>query len=212
MEYSCFISYRRHNEISRFMNKLKKLIEPLAFSVTNKQNVFFDEKSITWGKDFDDKIYDGIVQSYFFIPLYHNVYLHEDNLWCARELHWAIQFENKIREKISNYCFILPLIARGSASDFPDCIGRKNAKEIKRFRHLIVSGGTSKKFEEFKESIYDIFLENYDLISTTNSFVEYIDDITPISDEELIEWIKEQKSKDRKLSKGRLPIITKKDN
>ena len=45
MKYSCFISYRRHEEVKNFMVKLKKIIEPQAFSVTNMQNAFFDEKN-----------------------------------------------------------------------------------------------------------------------------------------------------------------------
>jgi hypothetical protein len=207
--YSCFISYRRHQDDSRFMQKLKNMIEVEAFKVTNKQDVFFDQQNIKWGEEFDDKIYEGIVSSYFFIPLYHNVYLHEDNLWCAKELHWAIQLEHKIRETISTYCFILPLIDRGSASDFPECIGRKNAKEIKKFRHFIVGNGTSKAFEDFKNEIYDVLLQNYQLIKEGHSFIAYLNDLEPISNEKLKEWIRQQEIRDKDVSASQLPILTK---
>lgn len=161
------------------------------------------------GEDFDDKIYKGIVSSYFFIPLFHHVYLHEENLWCAKELHWAIQLEEKIRETISSYCFILPLIDRGSASDFPECLGRKNAKEIKKFRHLILTGGTTKAYEEFKDGIYDILLMNFKLLDESHSFLEYLDKVEPISDEDIIKWVKEQKDKEKATSACHLPTLTK---
>ncbi len=207
--YSCFISYRRHQGDEKFIQKLKNLIEVEAFKVTNQRNVFFDEKSINWGDNFDDKIYAGIVSSYFFIPLFHHVYLHEENLWCAKELHWAIQLETKIRETVAHYCFILPLIDRGSASDFPECLGRKNAKEIKRFSHLINSNKTSKAFEEFKSEIYDILLNNYRLLAKNHSFLEYLEEVKPLSDGEIRAWVKTQKHNEKAKTASHLPTLTK---
>lgn len=207
--YSCFISYRRHQEDQKFIIKLKKLIEVEAFKVTNKSTVFFDENSINWGEDFDNKIYNGIVSSYFFIPFFHHVYMHEENTWCAKELHWAIQIENKIRERVSDYCFILPLIDRGTASDFPECLGKKNAKEIKKFRHLITGGGTSRAFEEFKSGIYEILLQNFSMLNTEHLFISFLDTVEPASDEEIKKWIKEQKTHERETAASHLPTLAK---
>lgn len=209
-QFSCFISYRHHLEDKNFMLKFKKIIEAEAFKVTNQQNVFFDDKSIKWGEEFDHKIYEGIVSSYFFIPLFHHVYLHEDSLWCAKELHWAIQLENKIREKIAGYCFILPIIDRGSPSDFPDCIGKKNAKEIKKFRHLILGNKTTAAFEDFKGEIYEILLKNYELLEKETIFKQYLSDIKPIPDDEIKSWVKSQKDKQKSVTASHLPVLTKK--
>jgi hypothetical protein len=190
------------------MKKLTKIIEGEAFKATSQHKCFFDHSSIKWGEEFDDKIYEGIVKSCFFIPLFHNSYLHEDSLWCAKELHWAIQLEHKIRETISNYCFILPLIDRGSPSDFPECIGRKNAKEIKQFRHLIEGNKSSRAFEEFKSGIYDIFYQNFELLKGA-IFCDCLNEIDPISDEELKVWIREQKNNDKTNASNHLPTLKK---
>ena len=95
-KYSSFISYRRNVGDEKFVKKFKGIIECEAHKVTNIPKVFFDEQSIRWGDEFDEKIYDGIVACYFFIPFYHNSYLHKDNLWCAKELYRAIEVEKKI--------------------------------------------------------------------------------------------------------------------
>lgn len=208
--YSTFISYRRNVGDEKFIKKFKALIESEAAKVTNIPKVFFDDVSIQWGEEFDDKIYNGIVACYFFIPFYHNSYLHEDNLWCAKELYRAIEVEKKIREKsVDNYCFILPIIYRGSASAFPDCIGRKNAKEIKKYRHLVLSNKTNKALEDFKDNIYDIFLANFELLNDDIKFSELCASIPIPSDADIKEWIKEQKEADNKLEADNPPILKK---
>ena len=208
--YSSFISYRRNIGDEKFIKKFKVIIESEAAKVTNISKAFFDEDSINWGEDFDERIYNGIVNCYFFIPFYHNTYLHEDNLWCAKELYRAIEVEKKIRcSAINNYCFILPIIDRGSASAFPDCMGRKNAKEIKRYRHLVMSNATNKALEDFKYNIYDIFLKNFNLLNRDIKFSELCADIVIPTDEEIINWIKEQKEIERKSEANNPPILRK---
>ena len=207
-QYSCFISYRRHVGVTDFVRKFKEIVETEAFKVTNQKKAFFDEEEINWGAEFDVKIYQAINSSCFFIPMFNFVYLHEDNLWCAKELHWAIQLENKIRETVENYCFILPVIDKGTPSDFPNCIGRKNAKEINQFRHLILNKTTSKAFEDFKIGIYNTLLQNYKLLNN-NSFCHLLDEISPISDEDLKLWIKDQKNKEKENASKHIPLLIK---
>lgn len=208
--YSSFISYRRNIGDEKFIKKFKTIIESEAAKVTNVGSVFFDDVSIRWGEEFDEKIYDGIVSCYFFIPFYHNSYLHIDNLWCAKELYRAIEVEKKIREHaVANYCFILPIIDRGSASDFPDCIGRKNAKEIKKYRHLVLSNKTSAALEDFKDNIYEILLDNFNLLKNDIKFSELCKGMDIPSDDEIIKWIKEQKEKEKISEANNLPILRK---
>ena len=208
--YSSFISYRRNVDDEKFIKKFKVILEGEAHKVTNIPKVFFDEDSINWGEDFDERIYNGIVACYFFIPFYHNTYLHEDNLWCAKELYRAIEVEKKIRETaVANYCFILPIIDRGSASAFPDCIERKNAIETKKYRHLVLSNKTNKALEDFKEYIYNIFLSNFKQLNVDINFCELCDSIEAPSDDEIKKWIREQKEIEKKAEATNPPILQK---
>ncbi|MBI5214634.1 MAG: toll/interleukin-1 receptor domain-containing protein [Ignavibacteriae bacterium] len=209
-QYSSFISYRRNDGDEVFMKKFKDIIASEAFKVTNIKNVFFDENSIQWGNEFDEKIYDGIVACYFFIPFYHNTYLHEDNLWCAKELYRAIEVEKKIRDNHEKgYCFILPIIYRGSASAFPTCIGNKNAKEIKLLRHIVLSNKSSAALEQFKDDIYEIFLQNFKLLTADVSFTELCADIPIPTDDEIKAWIREQKEQQRVTESNNPPRMKK---
>jgi hypothetical protein len=208
--YSSFISYRRNDGDEPFVKKFKTIIESEAHKVTNVARAFFDEESIKWGNDFDEKIYYGIVSCYFFIPFYHNSYLHKDNLWCAKELIHAIKVEEKIRNhSIPNYCFILPIIYRGSASAFPSCIGKKNAKDIKQLRHVISSNKTSAGLEKLKDNIYETFLTNFNLINGKVNLADLCADIPIATDDEVITWINEQKEVEKKEEATKLPILTK---
>jgi len=191
------------------MKKVKDLFENEAFKATGVRKVFFDEESIKWGNEFDVKIYEAIVNSCFFIPFYNYSYLHVEDLWCAKELYRAIKVEEKIQKEVANFCFILPLIDRGSPSAFPACIGKKNAREIKQFRHLISGNKTSSALETFKENIYEIFLINFKILKDEAKFKNLCADIEIPSDTEIKEWIKEQKENDKKNEANHLPVLTK---
>lgn len=209
-EYSLFISYRRNEGDAKYIANLTNILHSEAQKVTNKSKPFFDEKSIKWGEEFDDKIYEAIVSCYFFVPLYHNTYLHSDNLWCAKELYRAIEVEKKIRESCPHYSFILPIIDRGRASEFPNCIGRKNAKEFNTYRHIIKKKGTSKAYEEFIEEIHNIFLENFKLIEESSiSFFELCSSIPIPTDEEIKDWVYEQKGILKEKEREHVPILKK---
>ena len=136
-KYSVFISYRRAGCEGKFIKNFKEILEREASAATDISQVFFDEDSISWGKEFDEKIYEGIVSSCFFIPVYQYKYLSEEKIWCALELYHALEVEKRIREEVGrNFCFILPVIHRGGTKDLPKCINRKNAKYMtKRQTH-----------------------------------------------------------------------------
>jgi hypothetical protein len=209
-KYSSFISYRRNVGDEKFVKNFKDIIESEAQKVTNIQKVFFDENSIDWGSDFDTTIYEGIFSSYFFISIYHNSYLHIDNVWCAREIYHAIEIEKKIRETYGDFCFILPIIHRGSANDLPNCVGQKNAKLIRLFEHAIINKKVPSKLIEFIHNIYDVLLANFQLIETANlSLKDLCSDIHIPSDEEIKLWINEQKGIQRKQESENLPILKK---
>ena len=69
-EYSCFISYRHNENEKTFYNNFKNILQSEALTATNKNKSFFDEESIKYGEEWDDKIYSGVNSSYFFIDIY----------------------------------------------------------------------------------------------------------------------------------------------
>lgn len=207
-QFSCFISYRRDFGDSDFLRKFKDAIRTAGLKATNKE-VFFDDNSIDWGKEFDEKICESIFTSYFFVPMYHYHYLSLDKMWCARELFLAIQFENKIRERIKDFCFILPIIDSGEASDMPNCIGSKNAKQIQRIKHIF-SKKNSKAYIDFVEDVHLILLKNYKLIQGDISFYDVFKEMEYPDDNEIKAWIRKQKEIEKKNQASHLPILTKK--
>lgn len=211
-EYSIFISYRRNEGDKKFLENLKKIIESEAQKVTNIKQVFFDDRAIGWGDDFDKNIYNGITSSYFFILIYHITYLHVDNVWCARELYHAIEVEKVIQKAIGNknYCYILPMIFRGQIDALPECIHRKNAKEIRQLEAIIISNKTNKKLTEFKNYIYDTILSSFILLDEANiNMNELCSKITIPTDEEIKTWIKRQKERIKAAEAEKPPRLSK---
>lgn len=205
--YSSFISYRHDSGDEKFYKNFKAIIESEAHKVTNISTVFWDTESITWGKEFDERIYFGINRSYFFIPIYHNTYLHEDNIWCARELYHALEVEKKIREKTkTKYSFIYPIIFRGSLNSLPSCIEKKIAREISQLETTIVNNKTTERLTEFKRKMYNIFLDSFRVIENFD-LIEILNSINPPSDEEIKVWIKEQKEYEREAESAHLPVL-----
>ena len=210
-QYSSFISYRHNGGDKQFLKNFKELIESEAQKVTNKPEAFIDDE-IKWGKEFDDKIYDSIATSFFFIPIYHFGYLNIDNVWCAREVFHALKVEQIIRDAIGNdnFCYILPIIFRGSPSSLPVCIGKKTAKDIKKLEYSITSKNLSAACVKFKQEIYNDFLENFNLLTGREiDLKELCSNIEIPTDEEIINWIKEQKENIKRSESANPPIFKK---
>ncbi|WP_299217418.1 toll/interleukin-1 receptor domain-containing protein [uncultured Dokdonia sp.] len=211
-EYSVFISYRRNKGNRGFLKNFKEIVETEAMDVTNLKNAFFDEDSIRWGVEFDDKIYDSIIKSHFFIPLFNYIYLHEDNDWCARELYYAIEVEKIIRKALDNndFCYILPIIHKGSINILPNCINNKNAKEIRRIILSIKKNKDNNKTEDFRDFLETNFSKNFDIKNQIEiDLVKLCSSIKKPTDEEIKKWILEQKQIIRKKESLTPPLYTK---
>ncbi len=204
--YSAFISYRRNSGEEKFMKNFNKIIRSEGQRVTNL-DTFFDDISINWGEEFDTKIYNAIHSSFFFIPLFHNTYLHKDNLWCAKELYRALEVEKRIRESVSSdYCFILPIIERGTADSLPECVNKKNAIKLKPYQYHIRNGIHSKALENFKCDLYDTLLENLNKIGNFD-ISEICADIEIPADDEIIKWIAEVNEKIAQAAAEHVPSL-----
>lgn len=215
-EYSSFISYR-HNDLNEtYFENLKDFLKSEVFSATNIADIFYDKVSIKWGIIWDNKIYSGIEESFFFLPVWYYHYLNEDNLWCARELYHALEIEKVIRNQLTpkdqeKFAFIFPLIYKGSADLIPSCLSEKNAKSLVGYEIPIKTKKINKKFQEVINNIYDTLLEQY-LILEKYSHVDFqslFQQIKRPSDAEIKEWIKAQKKNIAQKEAGRPPVLNK---
>jgi hypothetical protein len=214
--YSSFFSYRRNSNDTNFIYNLRNIIQSEGTYATNYSNVFFDEKCIGLGNEFDQKIYDSIIKSCSFTLIFSPHYINDKNNWCAKELYRAIKFENYIREKIENknFSFIFPFIHRGTTNDLPKSIDSKNAITLQEYSSEINNAAitnypVTQKFQDFKKRIGDALVANFKLIEDVEFDWKEIENSVAIpSDEELKNWIKEQKLLFRENESKNLPKLT----
>ncbi len=215
--YSCFISYR-HNELKeKYITNLKKILSEEAALATNKKEVFFDQDSLRYGEEFDQSIYSRIESSLFFIPIWYIHYLHEDNLFCARELMHALSIEKIIKDSLpvldrDNFYFIVPIIFRGELSDLPRSLSAKIAIDLKNLEHVIVKGGDNQQLTKIKQKFCKNLTSYYLSIDPhlkKIDFAKLFASIKRPSDDEVKEWISEQKKIQQNLDAEKKPILKK---
>jgi hypothetical protein len=194
-----------------FMRNLRDIIQTEGTNATGHAEVFFDEDSIHWGQEFDRVIYPAISNSYSFILILTPHYLHIENLWCAKEIYRAIQFENAIREHLSNqeWCFIFPLIYRGPVSALPNQINTKNAIFLNVYETEISNNIRTNEITRFQQQIHDTLFENYKLIAELeNPDIEMIIENLEIPNDDTIRvWVQEQKMNAKVAESQTLPKL-----
>ena len=209
--YSSFFSYRRNQGELDYMRKLKNLIQTEAQTATNRSDVFFDEESIDHGREFDIAIYTSIVQSYSFVFILTPHYLSLENLWCAKEIHRAILFENALRTKLGNpdFCFIFPYLHRGSAAFLPASISTKNIRDLNQYETSLNNGIVNEDITQLKRDICDVLSRNYEMISKVSDGIlnEVIQKLEIPDDSKIIDWVKTQKRQANSIESQNLPII-----
>ena len=203
--YSLFISYRRNKHEKHFIIQLKNKLESIASMVIPCEEVFFDEKSIKWGEEFDEKIYNSMLQSHFFVPIWQPTYLNENKIWCAYELYYAIEIEKVIKEETKNptFCYILPLVlcrpepnpSQGVYESLHEGIAKKNYIEINDYIEGIKCKSRNKNFISFEKKILSA-LSQRSAIEDMN-IEELHSRIERPSRETIIEWIKTHNRKIR---------------
>ncbi len=215
-EYSCFISYRHNDDEKDFYVNLKKILQSEALTATNKPKSFFDEEAIKYGEKWDDKIYEGVNKSYFFIPILHYQYLNTDNNWCARELMHAVKIESVIKNSLpederSKFFFIIPFIYRGNATELPHEIGYKQATVLKPFEYVIINNVKSQELVTLKQNLGELLYAYYRVLEDHPEidFQALFNTIPRPTDEEVNDWINEQKKNERKQEAKRPPVLEK---
>ena len=218
-EYSCFISYRHNQNEATFYNNLRDIIQSEAMLATNKNKLFFDETAIKYGEEWDDKIYDGVSGSYFFIPIYYPNYLHADNIWCARELMHALKVQDVILSNLTDdekkkFFYIIPFIYRGKPESLPKGMSSKKALLIRDFEYLIIKKEWSPELVKLKQDFCDTLNECWSILDNHSNidFQQLIQAIPKPTDDEVKNWIKEQKEKQTKIEAEHKPLLVKKDN
>jgi hypothetical protein len=210
-QYSSFFSYRRNQGELDYMRKLKNLIQTEAHTATNKKEIFFDEHSIDHGREFDIAIYTSIVSSYSFVFIITPHYLSLENLWCAKEIFRAIEFEKAVRQKLGNdqFCFIFPYLHRGSTAYLPLSISTKNIKDLNQYETSITNGVVNEDITRFKRDICDVLSKNYEIISqlSEDMLIEVIEKLEIPDDLKIIDWVKTQKRQANSIESKNLPII-----
>ncbi|MBS1511798.1 MAG: toll/interleukin-1 receptor domain-containing protein [Bacteroidetes bacterium] len=215
-KYSGFISYRHNDSDNTFFVNLKNFISSEIFKVTNKPKSFYDAESIDWGVNWDDKIYNGIGESFFFIPVWYYHYLNEANLWCARELYHALQVEQIIKSNLSaqdskEFFFIFPLIYRGNTDLIPECFSKKSAKSLRNFETDILNKKITTRLNNFSNDIYDTLMKHFLILDKYPAvdFQAMFNAIPRPTDAEIIDWIREQKKQINEKEAKLLPVLVK---
>jgi hypothetical protein len=204
--YSCFFSYRRNPEEKNFLKNFNSLLESAAHLVTNKTKNFFDETEIKQGQEFDKRIYESISKSYFFVLMYVPVYLHKDNDYCARELYRALEVEKRIKEKVSDYCFIMPFMQIGNSMNLPNCINKMIAISLRQLRTSIINKKHTTAIDEFKNNFLDNLEHNFKLIKNID-FGETLINIPIPEDKDLHNWIDEQNGATKTNESKQKPLL-----
>lgn len=219
-EYSCFISYRREEQRNKFIENFCKHLATAAFDACNKQNLFIDKKGILVGDDFPERIYNGIRSSYYFV-LFHNYhYLHTDNVWCAKELKYALDVEKARIELMNdadkeNYKWIIPLVIRGNLNDLPQIIPNRHGIPIGCYEAVINSHKPLPQLVlNFFTDLYEKMIVLYHIHENypAERFDDCYKEIPYPTDEEIIEWINEQKKRISSTEAKNLPTLKKDDN
>lgn len=209
-QYSCFISYRREDVRDKFIDEFCKQINQYAFDATDKKDYFLDRKEIEGSPKYGKEIYEAIRTSYFFNVFHNYHYLSKNNLWCAKELKYAIAVE-EARKKIlkesdqDDFCFFNVFIINGKKSDLPNYIKDRNAIEIAAFQY---SKYDTTAWQDFAQRIGNFMLDVYRIYERNpNDFNTCCEHITEPTDDEIREWINEQKGIMKNNESNHLPKL-----
>lgn len=212
-QYSCFISYRREKQSNKFIEEFTSRFNQHAFYVTNKDKQFLDRKEINGSPKFGNEIYDAIRSSYFFNIFYFPNYLHTDDIWCAKELRYAMAVEEERKKLLSDsekdkFCILNIFILSGSADKLPKAIKDRNAEKIASFQY---SNYKTTAWRDFVQSMSDFMYEMYAIYQSKNmqDFIACCDNIVMPTDDEIRIWINEQVGNALTAESAHLPVFKK---
>lgn len=212
-EYSCFISYRRENQRNKFIIDFCQHLNTKAKDATNLGNLFLDVEEIKNGVPFPEKIFESIINSCVFFVFNTQHYLNATDYWCAKELFYALQVEEKrksLLDKDDQKLFnnILILLVNGTPGDLPNSLQNRNAYSIKEFEYF----GKflhNKRSKELLDRIGDRIDEIYKIYKkySIEEFTNQCKSIEYPEDDEITKWISIQKTLTKKQESDHKPIL-----
>lgn len=119
--HACFISYR-HPAVagSREEKLIRHVVKAIADHVqmyTHEHQVYFDDKRLVPGYQYDERLAEAICRSACMVVVYWPSYLESD--YCRKELRAMLEIEEQRRRRLGDALhgcrLFIPVILRGSS-------------------------------------------------------------------------------------------------
>ncbi|AMY06953.1 TIR domain protein [Luteitalea pratensis] len=126
--HACFISYRHPATAGSREEKLIahvfKAISDHVEMYTHTHQVYFDQKRLVPGYQYDEKLAEAICRSACMVIVYWPAYLESD--YCLQEIEAMLEIEKRRRKKLGSELhgcrLIIPFIVRGRFEDLPNAV------------------------------------------------------------------------------------------
>lgn len=123
--HACFISYRHPYEVdnreAKIISHVFKAISDHVQMQTHEHPVFFDQKRLVPGYQYDERLAEAICRSACMVIVYWPSYLESD--YCKKEIQAMLDIERKRRQLLGDALhgcrLFIPVIVRGSRTDLP---------------------------------------------------------------------------------------------
>lgn len=120
LEYSCFISYRNHEQselAEKFIDDLASALRS-ELAVRIEEDLFVDRAGIPGGAFYNPVLARALCKSACMIAVYTPTYFSRKHLYCAREYYAMETLErlrlSRLKQQLSKQCgLIIPIVLRG---------------------------------------------------------------------------------------------------
>ncbi|MFM7733844.1 MAG: toll/interleukin-1 receptor domain-containing protein [Cyanobium sp.] len=128
--HACFISYRHPaaagGREEKLINQVVKAIADHVQIYTHEHEVFFDQRRLVPGYQYDERLAEAICRSACMVIVYWPSYLESD--YCKNEMQAMLDVERRRRQILGqdlHGCrLFIPVILRGRYNDLPDEVTR----------------------------------------------------------------------------------------
>jgi TIR domain len=192
-KYSCFISYRRGQELlmKQFIEELKQALKS-SLEPFFDEGVFIDEEQIRAGDFIDKTLRCALLESSCMILVFTPKYFSEQHNYCARE-YKAMRRIEEIRRRISGHAehgYIIPIVFRGSdklPAELKECLYCDFSQYTLVHPGISNSPEYAPEIDKIAQKIYDI---SEALKSTDQDPCTNCEEFSLPSNSEIEEWLK----------------------
>lgn len=133
--HSCFISYRhpasKGSREEKLIGHVVKAVTDHVEMYTHDHAVYFDDKRLVPGYQYDEKLADAICRSACMVIVYWPAYLESD--YCKKEIEAMLDIEEKRRQLLGTELhgcrLFIPIILRGNLDELPEGV-RKDCQYL----------------------------------------------------------------------------------